>query len=186
MHMRRFVALGAVAALLLIGCGSASEKAAEQLIERGSGGNVDLSDGGMSFESEDGSFSVDADGNIQVDSEDGSFSMENHSGQLADGFPDVPLPDDAVLVTSSKQTSDGETTYQATFQTSLDEAEAFEQLQAAYESAGYEPQDESVTQGNGSFMAYATFVGPDYSVFTNVFGDGDEAMVSVMVMPAES
>lgn len=186
MRKRWFVALGATVAMVLIGCSSAAEKAAEEMIERGSGGNVDLGDGGMSFESEDGSFSVDADGNLQIESADGSFSMDNQSGQLADGFPDVPLPEDGELVTSSKQTSDGETTYQATFQTSLDGTEVFDQIKDAYESAGYEPEDESVTQGDGSFMAFATFVGSDYSVVTNVFGEGDETMVSVMVMPAES
>lgn len=182
----RFIAVGMAVGIFLAGCSSASEKAAEKLIERGAGGNVDvnLGDGGMSFESEDGSFSVDADGNLQIESEDGSFSMDSQGGKLTDGFPDVPLPD-GELITSSKQTSDGETMYQAVFQASGDPADVFEGLRSAYEAAGYEAADDSVTQGSGSYMANASFHGGEHTVFVSVMGDSEDTRASVMVGPRD-
>lgn len=189
MRTGSFIAAGIVAAGLLAGCSSASEKAAEKLIEAGAGGdvNVDLGgDGGMSFDSEDGSFSIDADGNVKIDSEDGSFSMDSQSGKLADGFPDVPLPD-GDLVNSARQSSDGETSYTATFQVDGDGSDAFEDLSAAYASAGYEIGDDSVTQSGTSFMANASFRSSEHNVVITVFGEeGDGAMVSVMVLPADA
>lgn len=189
MRNGRFIAVGVVAGFLLVGCGDSADKAAEELIKRGSDGqidNVNIGDGGFSFETEDGSFSVDADGNVQVESDDGSFSMGGGSSSLADGFPNVPLPD-GELLSSSKHSSGGETTYQAMFQVAADGAEIFEGLKSDYESAGYDGDNDSVTQGNGSYIAYASFAGDGHTVVVSVTGeDGESAVVSIVVTPAES
>jgi hypothetical protein len=93
------LAAGAAAsALLLAGCGSASEtiaeKATEQAIESQGGGDVDINtdgDGSVSIETEDGSFSSDGEGNVNIETEDGSMSS---SGDVPDAWPDdVPIPD---------------------------------------------------------------------------------------------
>ncbi|MEM8619160.1 MAG: hypothetical protein AAGF73_05525 [Actinomycetota bacterium] len=81
--VRRALALGVGLAGLTAACSSATEEGIEQLIESQSGGDVeiDLDDGGFSFESDEGSMSVDEDGNFIIEGADG----EVVTGQAGDG-----------------------------------------------------------------------------------------------------
>lgn len=184
----RIIASCVVAGFVLVGCSSAAEKATEELIERGSGGEVDLDrDGGMSFETEDGSFSFDADGNVQMESDDGSFSMDSQSGELADGFPDVPLPDNAQIRNSGTQTADGATHFSALLEVDGDGAEVYEALRSDYEAAGYSNDSENVSQGDGTYTAFAGFENDEHLVVLTVMGqNGESTTVSLTVAPPDS
>ena len=85
----RAIALGAGVAALTAACSSATEEGIEQLIESQSGGDVeiDLDDGGFSFESDEGSFAIDEDGNFVVEGEDGEVvtGQANDDGFTVEG-----------------------------------------------------------------------------------------------------
>ena len=86
------LAAATAAALLLVGCGAAAEKASEQateqLVESQTGGDVDIDT---------------ADGSVEIETEDGSMSFG--TGEVPADWPDdVPLP--AGLEVLSGSTSD--------------------------------------------------------------------------------
>lgn len=176
-----FLTFGAAA------CGgdTVAEKLTEKALEASSGGDadIDLGDGTFSVETDEGSFSVDEDGKVQIDSEDGSFSSSS-SSELPDDFPDVPLPDGDLQVSSVTETPEG-TNYSASFVVDDDPADVFNELIAAYEDDGYEVEGKSETNSSDGFFGGAGLVGHgDHDVYLSVIGsDGDETLVNMTLSP---
>lgn len=185
----RRVALLAIPAAFVFGaCGKIAEEAVErgteELIERESGGEVDIdldSDGGsISIDSEDGSLEIntDEDGTVTAESEDGSYTIGD-GAELPDGFPDLPLPDGLTLQTSFGSGGD----FQISGYVPGDAQEVYEDLVDAYRDAGHEPTGEYTGVGNGSFSGSTTFEdvdGATVNVSVIDLGDGTASM-SVVV-----
>jgi len=134
---RHHTILGVTALIGLVGAGCSSEDLAERAIEEGiereSGDDVDidLDDGNVRIETEDGvvEMNTDGDGNVSIEGEgvDGDFSIDSEDGvtviesedgdtvvsqgggEVPDDFPgSVPLPDGfEPEFTQSMSTSDG-------------------------------------------------------------------------------
>lgn len=165
MYQRRRIVLVAVtASVVLAGC--SGEDIAESVIERQleaeGGGDVDLDlgDGDIRVETEDGTFEMttgedgevtirnesadgetaviegDGDGLVVTDGED-SF-VAGSGAEVPDGFPaDFPLPD-ATLVSSARMETDGAATYTLVFEAPGSiVVERFETMKAALTAAGY-------------------------------------------------
>lgn len=189
--MRRITTLllVAVAGLVLASCGEATERLTEEAIEQSAGGGeVDIEeDGSVSIENDDGSFSADADGNVNIESEDGSFNIDGQSGELPDDFPDVPLPDDFEVRTSSSQ-SDGEGTIFSVHGTvdGADGEELLEEMTERYEAEGYEVTSEYGNTAGDTFSGGVILTDGDRNVTVslNDGGSDDPATVSINVAPA--
>lgn len=176
MFQRRRILFAAVAtSVVLAGC--SGEDIAESVIERQleaeGGGDVDLdlSDGEIRVETEDGTFEMTTgdDGEVTIRSEsadgetvvaegdgdefvvtDGEDTFVAGSGaELPDGFPtDFPLPD-ATLVSSARMGGDGQTTFTLVYEAPGSiVVERFEEMKAALTGSGYVVSFESSDGAN--------------------------------------
>lgn len=165
-HRRLPARLGlAGLALVLVtgagGCGQAadkiSEKATEKAIESGADGDadVDISDGQMNIETEDGSFSVG-------------------SGEVPDTWPeDVPLPADLAVLSAMDMGSEGESMINISGTTDMnpDEVAAFyeDELDGWTESGSF---SSSADEGGMSSVSYEQ---DERTVGVTIVDDPDEA-----------
>lgn len=134
------VALVALTALVLAGCGAAAdrlteeavEKGAEKLAEQGGAGDVDveLDDEGVSVEGEDGSFTGGT--------------------TLPDDWPeDLPLPEQDHEITSAISQSDGEHAFhQVALELDADPHELQDFYESALTDAGLEVGTRETTSGD--------------------------------------
>ncbi len=166
---RTQIALLAVAlATVLAGCGAAvdkaseaaAEKVVEKAVESGIDGDVDIErDGdGFSIETEDGSMTVDGEGNMVIEGEDGTMTMETGE-ELADDFPDIPLPGAMAIETTSRVDSgDGTVLHIVSAVMDADAKSTFEAYGTALEDAGFDIDLNNVSNSDGEFygMVMAT------------------------------
>jgi hypothetical protein len=154
-------ASAAAGALLLAGCGAASEKLAEEATERAiesqGGGNVEIDtdgDGSINIETDEGTYSADGEGNFNLETGDGSFSAG--SGSMPDGWPDdVPLPDDFEVITGSTMDNSEGTVLSATGTSSTPAADVVDDMKAALDD--WTVSGESNSNSNGVATASAQF-----------------------------
>ena len=92
---QRSLAASVIIALALTGtaCGKVAEKAAEEAVERSTGGDVDITKDGVKVKTEDGTFETGT------------------SAELPEDLPKAPLFVDSKLQSSTKLTNDGDTTW---------------------------------------------------------------------------
>lgn len=148
--------------LLLASCGSITEKAVErgteELIERETGGSVDIdldSDGGsVSIETEDGTieYGTDEDGGFTAETDDGSYQAGSDV-DLPDGFPDVPLPDGLTVQTAFAGGGD----FQVSGFVDGSAEDVYDDLLAAFRDRGHEPTGDYAGTSGDSFSGGATF-----------------------------
>ncbi|MCU6712259.1 hypothetical protein M6D81_26510 [Paenibacillus sp. J5C_2022] len=146
--MRRNSAAAAVLAafIWLAGCG-ASGSALDEADKVKDG--VEVSEDGSEvtiYSSDDGEITVRSDNDgesIQIDGENKqtgeNITMSNEQ-ELPEGLPElIDLPDDAVIITSTKTTGeDGLNSYLVAFQTMKSIAECGEQYEGIFETLGFE------------------------------------------------
>lgn len=164
---RRLAALAVVPVLVLtVGCGKASEKIAEKALEHQTGADVDLdSNGGISIETEDGSYSADADGNVVIETDEGTITA---GAGLPDGWPeDLPIPDGVAITYGSVSAEFAS----ATGMSERSPADLMDDIRAAF--AGWEVEDESTTTSTGSEMRHVMLVQGDRTVTVQVITDGE-------------
>jgi hypothetical protein len=199
-------------AVVVSGCGgdNLADKIVENRIESASGNSVDvdLSDGNFSVKTEDGSieFNSDGDGNFTVQGVDGDgqdFSIDSNDGQtvvesddgtatfqaggdLPDGFPDLPLPDDFTIVFTNQGDATTGVAYMVVGTAPGDHQAYLDTLIGYLEANGY-TQQQLTTTPDGSLFSYASdsdmiagTVGQDTS------GSGDGGMtVSLQIQPTD-
>lgn len=91
--------------LFMFGCSKVAEEATEKAIEKGTGEDVEVDEGGK---------------NIKVKTEEGTVEMETGKTELPEGFPsDFPIYEGAEVISSTKMTQEGSEGYQVVF--SIDE-----------------------------------------------------------------
>lgn len=178
-HRRPLVALALLPALLLFGgCGEASDKAAEtaaeKAIESQSGGDVDVDvdNGEVKVETEDGTYESDGDGNVRIETEDGTFT--GGSG-LPDDWPeDIPMPDGVEVVYGSSSPEGATVT--VTGSGSVDE------LMADFEDAlsDWTAEDETTMETGGDTFRSARFVDGEREVSVSVSNSGGEATAALV------
>ncbi len=143
---QRLAALAMVPVLVLtVGCGKASEKIAEKAIERQTGAEVDIDgDGGVSFQTEDGSYTADGDGNVVVETEDGTITA---GLGLPKGWPeDLPVPE-GVTIAYGSVTPDAAS---ASGTSDRSPAELMEDVRAAF--SDWEVEDEMSANAGTELM----------------------------------
>jgi hypothetical protein len=156
----RLLALPALLVLLALGsaCGAASEEATERMVDAavGSDADVDLDDGQVSIETEDGSFSTGG-------------------GEVPETWPeDIPLPDLEDITSSEVQDASGAASVTLTGRTdlSVDEAEAF-----------FAEALESWTQASrsavGTDVVQVIYDLGDRSVLVGITDDGDAVTITL-------
>ena len=153
-------AVGAMTgALLLAGCGTIAEQVAEEAVEQAAGGgelDINADDGEISFENEEGSFSLGGD------------------GELPEGFPDeLPVPGDLSVLSSMGGNSDGDSSFVVNGQVSGDLTATYEDLRGQLEDGGFSVDNESTFssgdqetrsmqfEGNGWRGAVSVATGPE-------------------------
>lgn len=153
--------LGIAATLGLTGCGDVAERAAEEAIEQGSGGDVDLNleDDSLSIEGEDGSLSIGG-------------------GEMPEDFPaDVTLPDGGTVVAGSSFEQGGnkgwlvESTYPDDPKDLADTVEG-DLTGGGFDQVGTYSTNETTT---------ATYEGNGYDVVTAVTGADSGSSLTVTV-----
>ncbi len=131
----------------------------EEFIEEQSGVDIQVGDDGFSFESEDGSFSIDEDGNFTVTDDQGNettgdvgadgdgFSVESDDGsmnvattdELPDDWPgDVPTPDGLDIESVASIDADGSVSFTVMGSVDGDHVAWIEDYGAQLEAAGFE------------------------------------------------
>lgn len=149
-------------ALALSGCGL-GEKLLEEGAERLTGAEIDVGDEGISFESDEGSFSANAEGDVNIETEDGTFTS---GAELPDDFPSsVPLPDGGQLANAARIDTEDGLGWMVNVQ--YDSGNPSDALQAqidALTAAGFSPPED----GEGAFH----------------MGDGDTGMGGQMLEDA--
>jgi len=182
-------------ALVATACGGdeIAERIAENRIEAGGGGDVDIDfdDGDVSVKTEDGEFSIrtDDEGNVSIqgigendgetfsiDSQNGETVVETEAGtsvitqsmDLPDGFPaDVPLPDGIeIQFAQSSETGEG-TGYVIAATSDRSTSELVEELTGRLEGQGFERQQLTETP-DGSIVVYQR---DDYGVAATFSAD---------------
>ncbi|MHB0980021.1 MAG: hypothetical protein ACYC5Q_08145 [Thermoleophilia bacterium] len=155
------VALAAVA-FVGAGCGEKiAEKAAEKVIESGAdGAEVD----------------IDTDsGSVKVSGEDGSSSYQvGDDVKLPDGFPDLPLPDDAKAAGVIQTEADESSSFTATFTTAMAMADLYDRFVGGLEDRGYTVEQKmqfTGEQGEG-FSVTASTADTQVAIFGSA-GEGE-------------
>ncbi len=187
------VTLFASAAMLIsAGCGAvadkAAEKATEEAVERiaeaNGGGDVDINtdDGTFSMETDDGKMVIDDEGNMVIESDEGTMTFETGQ-ELPDDFPDVPLPDELAIESTSRMDSgDGTVAFSVTGKVDRDPAEVFDAAIRDLEGAGYESAFRSDATTDGAFSGTTVMSKGDTDQITvNVFEEDGVAYVQVLV-----
>jgi hypothetical protein len=180
--MRAVAGMGVAGALILTaGCGKAAEKigekAAEKAVENAAGGgNLDITDDGFTFESEDGTVSyqvdddgnvimkgpdgevitADSDGNMTMTGEDGETTFSSGEGaEVPDGWPDfLALPDGAKITSSATSNEGGQKVGSVTAEvTDGDVEEIYETYKEAIEAEGFEVSDSFTSSSSGDVGA---------------------------------
>lgn len=177
-----------VMALGLSGCGLGErllEEGVEQGAEQLTGGEIDVDDEGVSFESDEGSFSADADGQVNIETKDGSFSS---GAELPDDFPSsVPLPDDGERMNAARVDTDDGIAWTVQYQ--YDAGDPGDALQAAVDAlldAGFSPPEGqensfSMEDGSGGGMGGQFLENDDYTVNVSTIGEPDDFILGIQV-----
>ena len=163
----------AITAAGLVAIGSAAacspENIAEDIIEAGSDGQVD----------------VDSDdGEITVETEDGSATLSS-SGDLPEGFPSaVPVLEGDITFSQSISTGESGTSYTVLVDVSDTVADAFSEVKSDMTAAGFETTSETTVSTDDGAWSTATFTSADHQVIVSVTDAGDTTTVSYGVTPA--
>lgn len=205
---RSLIAIALVGfAFTLTACGKAGEMGMEKIIESQGGGNVDLDldgDKGFSVQTEDGGMTIDKDGNFVItdasgsivtgraDADDGSYSVESDDGDFSygttDEIPDswptnVPRPDDlSITSVTSIESTDGNSFQLAGTTADIDRFVAG--YVAQLEAGGFTSEASSDYDGEPSWTA--VFDGPFGVILTVLAYEGEDPIVSVMVIPSSA
>ncbi len=197
---RSLVVIGLAVVATACGGDEIAERIAENRIEAGGGGDVDIDvdDGDVSVKTEDGEFSIqtDDDGNVsiegigdrttasrsRIDAHNGETVVETEDGtsvitqstDLPDGFPaDVPLPDgiEIQFAQSSSETGQGTGYVDRSDLGSFDESNSSRSCRVDSKTNGFERQQLTETP-DGTILLYQR---SDYDVaatFSRDDGDG--------------
>ena len=160
--------VGVVVLAALGGC--SPESVAERVVESGSDGQVDIDDGEITIEGEDGS------------------TITGGSGALPDGFPaEVPLVKGDISFAQRLSESGGDTSFTVLVEAAGTVIEVFARVKDDMAGADFALGDETVTTGeaSGSF-ATATFTSSEHAVTVTVTGTGDTSAAAYLVAPVGS
>lgn len=160
-HRQPFTSSAAIGVLLLVaGCGEASERGLEQVIESQAGADVDVD--------------LDDDGSFSLQSDEGSVQFG--AAEVPDSWPDdVPLPD-LVDLTATEFSADGETmqTIAGTTPMSATEVEAlFAELE------GWTQEGRSASNADGASSVTLVLTRDDRELVVLVNDGGAESYVSI-------
>lgn len=110
-------------------------------------------DGNVSIESDQGDATIETeDGEVQIDTGDGTATFSS-GGDLPDGFPDLPLPDDMTIV-MSQQSGTGDDEQFVVVSTAPGDWESYlDELTGFLDSNGYTQQSITRTP-DGAFFLY--------------------------------
>ncbi|MFP5488638.1 MAG: hypothetical protein ACLGHQ_10075, partial [Acidimicrobiia bacterium] len=195
-HHRIVIAALSVVAVAACSTEDLAESAIERQLEAEGGGDVDLdlSNGGIRIESEDGSFemSTDDDGDVTIRGEDvdGETAVIEGSGDgivvtdgddtfvagsgaelPADFPPDFPLPS-ATLTNVARTEADGQVTFTLVFEAPGDvTVTSYEELAAALTATGYATSFES---SDGSSVSAQLSDGVTDVFFSGGYDPGDD------------
>ena len=162
----------AAAGLVAIGSMAACspENVAEQIIEAGADGDVDVD--------------IDNDGGeITIDSDDGSVTISS-GGDLPDNWPDQVPVIDGKITGSSAITVDEGTSYSVVIEVSGSVSDIFDRLKSDMEAANFEKDSESTfSTGDGTFST-ATFTSAEHQVIISVSDTSETTTVSYAVTTA--
>ncbi|HUF97001.1 MAG TPA: hypothetical protein VMM60_02655 [Ilumatobacter sp.] len=206
--LRGFAVPLSVLGLVAFGAACSGDDLAESIVERQieaeTGDDVDfqINDGGMTFESEEGSMTVDADGNMIIESPEGSILVNadgdgnvemigedgestytaTAGGDLPDEFPtDIAIPGGFILLDSSVMGDATMSLVTVAFGTNDSVDDAGTAITASLEAAGYERQ-QFVDQDS---MLYITYLRGEETVTVTVAdepsGSGQDNVVSMVV-----
>ena len=176
MNMRRTLAVTGLLALALTACDAAAEQVAEKAAEAAAGGEVDIEvddEGGVSVESDQGSFSADSEGQVNIETQDGSFSS---GGELPEDLPDLPLVDDGELVTAGRFEAGDATGWMVNYQYSSGElVETVDRAVQRLLDAGFtQPGGDEGNVDLGSELARRTVENDQYTIdVTGMGASGD-------------
>ena len=128
-------------------------------------------DGNVSVESDQGDATISSgDGEVQIDTGDGTATFSS-GGELPDGFPDLPMPDDMTIMLSQQSGSGAEEQFVVVSTAPGDWESYRDELIGHLESNGYTQQSITETP-DGSYFLYvdasgttliSAGVGPDPS-----------------------
>lgn len=154
----------------LTGCKSLSEKIGEEAAEEIAGGAIG------------GDVEVSGD-SVTIETDEGQTTIEGGSESLPDGFPaDFPIPDDAVVGTSSSVTSEDDVNYYVnlTIDGTVDDAYAWykaELLDAGWEIKG----DVRVSEGSSDSALLSVEKGRTEAT-VNLLGGGGGLDIGIVLV----
>ncbi len=157
-----------VLALALGGCDAIGERLAEEGAEQLTGGEIDVDDEGVSFESDEGSFSSGA--------------------ELPEDFPSsVPLPDDGELVNASRIDTEDGLGWMVNVQ--FDSGEPGPALEAqvdAATAAGFAPPEDDggdfqFGDGEGGGMSSRILENDSYTLIMSTIGEPGDFILGLQV-----
>jgi hypothetical protein len=175
---RRWVAIGLVAGVLVLaGCGTASERAGEELAEQLL--EAAAEDSGL----EDVEIETDEEGSLSITFEgeegEGEISL---SGDLPDDFP-LPLPDDYTVASSFKVDQGAGVAYSAVVTLATDDRDA---VSAMYEDflrdEGFEVSTNVLTSGE-EVLVFISGERDDVRVDISITAEGDDVTLSLSWTP---
>lgn len=170
-------------ALALSGCGL-GETLLEEGAERLTGGEIDVDDEGISFESDEGSFSANAEGEFNLETDDGTFTSGT---ELPADFPSsVPLPQGGQLLNASRIDAEDGLGWMVNHQ--YDSGNPSDALQAhvdALTAAGFAPPEDGgggFQMGDGtSGMGGQVLEDGSYTVIVSTIGEPGEFVLGIQV-----
>ncbi len=161
--------------LALPGCGSVTDRLAEEAVEEATGVEVDADGETVTLEGPDGSIVVDGDGEtvtIEGSNGDGGERVSiSANGELPDGF-DLPIPDGGLLVSTSTVDSDGRSASQVFLEFPADD---LERVASFYDEHFEGVEGVNRIDASGEDGRALSFTGE--SLVVTVSGDGDQAVV---------
>lgn len=174
MNRRLSLATAAAAAILLTGCGSIGESIAERAMEEGLEAGGAGEDVQIDFD--------DGDGRISIESSEGS--MQIGSTDIPEGFPaDIPLPDEATVVSSMSFSNDDGATFNITMTAPQKADSLSEELESGLVDAGYTITGTFAQDLDGDTSRSLQFEGTAYGGNLIVAGTADDTTVNYTVVP---
>lgn len=158
--MKRAIIAAAIAGLLLTGCGQAAEKAVEEGVEQGTGGDVNIEDDGLTFKDEQGN----------------ELSLGGQAALPASWPASVPTPGGQLMLGTAS--ADGATNGVWTIDEGI--GAAYGDYASALAAAGFTAQDTFEIEGGRT----ARFTGTGYEVTVVAAESGGTTSLNVSVVPA--
>ncbi len=176
--------LGAVVlAGALAGCGGGSdgdETSGEDTSKPKTSTSGDDS-GGMTIEGDDGSITVDEDdGTVVIEGDDGSATFSGSGTELPEGWPAAVPVVEGTLIYAATTTTDGQSTYSASVQSTSSAADLYSAVRDALTGAGLQ----RVTETTASDGAFGMFSGQGWDVIVTVGESEGGAAVVYAVTPS--